>query len=214
MTTFAAGLLVAAALAALADWTAVGAGWRRIGLTTKPLVMLALLAMALTVNPESAGQRSFFVAGLALSLVGDVALLGPPRWFAGGLAAFLGAHLAYIAGLLQVSGSGDSVAAGLVFVILAGLFVGIPIVRGAAARRGAALAFAVALYLVVISATVVVAGASQLTLARIGAVLLFASDGVLGWNRFVVPLRQGRLLTRIPYHLGQGLMVASLVFTG
>jgi uncharacterized membrane protein YhhN len=44
----------------------------------------------------------------------------------------------------------------------------------------------------------------------VGAVLLFASDGILGWNRFVVPLRHGRLLTRIPYHLGQGLLILAL----
>jgi uncharacterized membrane protein YhhN len=61
---------------------------------------------------------------------------------------------------------------------------------------------------------VVVAGQTDLILARVGAVLLYASDGVLGWNRFVTPIRQGRLLTRIPYHLGQGLMVLSLVFSG
>ena len=82
-------------------------------------------------------------------------------------------------------------------------------------RRGAARqGVAVAAYLVVISGTVVVAGASDLTLARIGAVGLYASDGILGWNRFVQPLRRGRLLTRIPYHLGQGLLVLSLVYTG
>lgn len=210
MTTLAAGLLAAAALMALLDWAAVAWGVRRIELGSKPLVLALLFAAALAVDAENAGLRWFFVAGLALSGLGDVALLAPPRWFAVGLGAFLLAHLAYIGGLLQVPGGGDSVAAGLVFVGLAGVFVGLPIVRGAGERRGLALAAGVALYLLVISATVVVAGASNLTLARIGAVLLFASDGILGWNRFVVPLRQGRLLTRIPYHLGQGLLVCSL----
>jgi len=214
MTAATMVLLATAAPVALADWVAVARGWRRVELGTKPLVVLLLLAAAVAVEPHTAGLRSFFVAGLALSLVGDVALLGPARWFGIGLGAFLVAHGAYIAGLLQVPGSGESVAAGLVFVGLADLLLGLPIIRGAGARRGPVLAGAVALYLVVISGTVIAAGAADLTLARIGAVLLFASDGILGWNRFVVPLRQGRLLTRIPYHLGQGLMVLSLGYAG
>ena len=89
--------------------------------------------------------------------------------------------------------------------------MGISIARGAFRRQGIPLAAAVAAYLAVISTTVVVAAASDLSLARIGAVLPFASDGVLGWNRFVAPIRQGGLLTRIPYHLGQALLVLWLV---
>jgi len=214
VTTAAVVLLAAAAPVAVADWVAVAVGWRRIELGSKPLVILLMLGAALALDPGNANLRWFFVAGLALSAVGDVALLAPPRWFAMGLVAFLVAHGAYIGGLVQVSGGGESVAAGLVFVGLADLFLGVPIIRGAAARRGPALAGAVALYLIVISGTVVAAGAADLTLARIGTVLLFTSDGILGWNRFVVPLRQGRLLTRIPYHLGQGLMVLAIAGGG
>jgi alkenylglycerophosphocholine hydrolase len=207
-------MLVAVAVVAAADWIAVATGRRRAEMATKPLVILLLLGAAIALTPIDAGMRALFVAGLALSAVGDVALLAAPRWFSAGLAAFLLAHLAYIAGLLQVHGSSATLAAGLVFIGLAGIFVGIPIVRGAMERSGAALGLAVVAYLSVISATVVVAGLSHLTLARIGAVFLYASDGILGWNRFVVPIPQGRLLTRIAYHLGQALMVLSLVRLG
>ncbi len=206
--------MAAAGLIAVVDWVALVGDRRRVGLVTKPAVILLLLAAAVMVAPVNTEQRTFFVAALALSAAGDVALLAPPRWFAVGLGAFLLAHLAYIGGLLQVQGTGESVAAGLVFVALAGLFMGIPIVLGAARKRGAALGVAVAAYLATISAMVVFAGQSDLILARVGAVLLYASDGVLGWNRFVTPIRQGRLLTRVPYHLGQGLMILSLVYAG
>ncbi len=206
--------MAAAALMAMVDWVALVGDRRRVGLVTKPAAILLLLAAAVMVAPVNTEQRTFFVAALALSAAGDVALLAPPRWFAVGLGAFLLAHVAYIGGLLQVQGTGESVAAGLVFVALAGLFMGIPIVLGAARKRGAALGVAVAAYLATISAMVVLAGQSDLILARVGAVLLYASDGVLGWNRFVTPIRQGRLLTRVPYHLGQGLMILSLVYAG
>jgi len=214
VTSITAGLMAAAGLVAVVDWVALAGDRRSVGLVTKPAVILLLLAAALAVTPINSQQRTFFVAALALSAAGDVALLASPRWFAVGLGAFLLAHLAYIGGLLQVRGSGESVAAGVVFVVLAGIFMGIPIVLGAARKRGVALGVAVGAYLATISAMVVVAGQTDLILARVGAVLLYASDGVLGWNRFVTPIRQGRLLTRIPYHLGQGLMVLSLVFSG
>ena len=214
MMSIAAGLITAAGLIAVMDWVALAGDRRRAGLATKPAVILLLLAAAATVAPVNSEQRTLFVAALALSAAGDVALLAPPRWFVIGLGAFLLAHLAYIGGLLQVQGSGESVLAGLVFVGLAGIFMGIPIVLGAGRKRGVALGVAVVAYLATISTMVVVAGQSDLILARVGAVLIYASDGVLGWNRFVTPIRQGRLLTRIPYHLGQGLMVLSLVYAG
>jgi uncharacterized membrane protein YhhN len=174
-------------------------------------VLLLLVGAALALTPESSGQRAWFVAALAASLVGDVALLAPPRWFVAGLAAFLVAHLAYVAGILLEPGPGESALFGLLLAGICGAALGVPIIRGALQRRGAVLAAAATAYLLAISATVVAAGASGEPVARIGAVALYASDGILGWNRFVRPLPQGRLLTRVPYHAGQALMVLSLI---
>jgi uncharacterized membrane protein YhhN len=91
------------------------------------------------------------------------------------------------------------------------MLVGIPITAGAARRRGQWMAMAVVAYLATISATLVAADASGDPVARIGALALYASDAVLGWNRFVRPIPHGRFLTRVPYHAGQALMVLSLV---
>jgi uncharacterized membrane protein YhhN len=192
------------------DWWAVAAGRRSVEVVTKPLVVVLLIGAASTLSPESGGQWVFFVGALGLSLVGDIALLAPSRWFVIGLVAFLVAHLLYVAGLLIEPGTPDTPVFGLLVVASAGLFVGLRIARGAAAKRGAVLAVAVAAYLLVISATVVAAGASGDAVARIGALALYASDAILGWNRFVSPIPQGRLLTRVPYHAGQALMVVSL----
>jgi uncharacterized membrane protein YhhN len=152
-----------------------------------------------------------FAAALGLSLVGDVALLAPPRWFAAGLAAFLGAHLLYVAGLLGEPGASGSPVFGVLLVTFGGVLVGVPIAAGAARTRGRWLATAVVAYLAAISATVVAADASGDAVARIGALALYASDAVLGWNRFVQPIPRGRFLTRVPYHAGQALMVVSLI---
>jgi len=175
-------------------------------------VLILLVIAALLLDPESPTQRAWFVAALGLSLAGDIALLGRgTRWFGAGLVAFLLAHLAYVAGLLVEPGGGGSAAIGLAFVTAVGALVGVPIVAGARRRQGTAMAAAVTAYLLAISATVVAADASGDPVARIGAMALYASDGVLGWNRFVRPIGQGRLLTRIAYHAGQALMVVSLL---
>lgn len=207
----AAALLAAAAVVALVDWWAVGTGRRPVELLSKPLVIVLLLGAAATLTPEADAQRWLVVGALGLSLAGDVALLAPQRWFVVGLAAFLVAHLVYVVALLGEPGGGESPAFGIVLAGIGAAIVGVPIVRAAAARHGVAFAAAVGAYLLAISATVVAAGMSGDAVARIGAVLLYASDGVLGWNRFVRPLPQGRLLTRVPYHAGQALMLLSLL---
>ncbi len=59
----------------------------------------------------------------------------------------------------------------------------------------------------VIGSAMVVGGmGTGSVVAASGAILFALSDAVLGWNRFVKALTHGRLLTHIPYHLGQGLI--------
>jgi uncharacterized membrane protein YhhN len=49
-----------------------------------------------------------------------------------------------------------------------------------------------------------------------GAALFFLSDAILAWNKFVSPIRYGRLLNMASYHLGQLLIAlgAALHFLG
>lgn len=72
-------------------------GWRRV---SKPLASLTFLASALLAGaPFEAAAWAY--AGLGLSFVGDLLLLGEDRRaLAGGLAAFLGGHLCYLAWVL------------------------------------------------------------------------------------------------------------------
>jgi len=214
------GVVVAAALV---DWAAVAFGRRRVELVSKPAVMVALIGFALALDPVSASQRAWFVAALVASLAGDAALLvrgsgpgsGPGstgrRWFAIGLAAFLVAHLAYIGGFAGRQQAPGSVVLAGVLVWLAVAGAGSRIVRGAAGRSGWKLGVAVAGYLTVLSVMTVLAAGSGSTLAAVGAGFFFLSDALLGWDRFVDPVPGGRLPRRIAYHLGQGLLVLSLL---
>ena len=48
-------------------------------------------------------------------------------------------------------------------------------------------------------------------LMALGAVLFFVSDAVLAWNRFVAPVRGGKLIVIVAYHLGQMALIAGVI---
>ena len=47
--------------------------------------------------------------------------------------------------------------------------------------------------------------------AMAGALTFYASDSLLGWNRFVRPFPHAHLAVMVTYHLGQLLLVLSLL---
>jgi uncharacterized membrane protein YhhN len=164
--------------------------------------MLALILAVTAADEAPASVRAWFVVALALSLAGDVLLLLPERWFLGGLVAFLGAHVAYIVGMATLDQSLPGVVAGFVLVFVGAAAVGRTLIR-AVARREPVLRTPVAAYLVVIS-TMVVAACGTGEPWLIGAALLFyASDAMLGWNRFVHRRPWRDLAVMVTYHLAQ-----------
>ena len=44
-----------------------------------------------------------------------------------------------------------------------------------------------------------------------GAILFYFSDVLLAWNKFVNPIKNGRLANMILYHLGQAALVAGVI---
>jgi uncharacterized membrane protein YhhN len=204
-------LLALAAAVAVFDWIAVVHERRRVRWITKPAVMLLLIGVALALRPVNVSQREIFVAALFLSLLGDGFLLGSgQRWFMAGLAAFLGAHLAYIDGFV-IGGVEPRL---LLFwgpaVLVVSLLVGSRVLPplGRAGRRQ--LLWPALLYLLVISTMVAVAGAAGRPAAAAGAVLFYASDGLIAWTRFVRPNTWAALPIMVTYHAGQALLVISL----
>ena len=210
MTPTAWLLLLLAVACAVADWYAVAVAKRRLEYVAKPGVMVGLIGAALALAPTAPGIVPWFVAALALSLVGDVALMLPRERFVGGLVAFLLAHLAYVVGLgLQAQGV---VGALLGLLVVAAVLVTVGRRVFGAARAGQRrLLGPVAAYMVVISAMVVAAFATGQPMAMAGAALFYASDANLAWDRFVARRRWGHLATIVTYHLGQALLVLSLV---
>lgn len=203
---------VVAGAFAIGDWYACARGRRRLEYVCKPATLLLLLVAATLIDPTAGleARRAWFVAALALSLAGDVLLMLPSDRFVAGLAAFLAAHVCYVAGFLS---DGPAAAALLVAAVVVAVLI-VPFAR--LVLRGvrttdAALVPPVAGYIMVISAMVAVALATRNWVAGLGAVLFAVSDSMIAWSRFVRPFAWSAVAIMVTYHLGQAALVLSLV---
>lgn len=212
MTGLAVALLGVTALAAGVDWWAVARpDRRRVEVVAKPATLVALILVALALEPADGTVRAWFVAALVCSLAGDVFLLFAERWFVAGLASFLAGHLAYVTGFwLSGTVAGPRLAVGAVMVVLALATVGRHILAGVR-RADRAMLGPVAAYMVVISAMVASAVGTGNLWAVGGSVSFYASDALIAWNRFIEEQPWGRLAIIVTYHLGQVGLVISLL---
>jgi uncharacterized membrane protein YhhN len=212
MTATSWTLLAVAGALAVSDWIVVSprVSSRRAEYLLKPATMVALIGVAVTLTPQHDAQRTLFVIGLVLSLAGDVFLMLPADLFIAGLASFLLAHVAYIAGFAAAGVSTGWTAVGLAVVAVAGAAVGTRIVRAVRSGEHAKMVAPVAAYMTVISAMVVLAIGSADRLAAAGALIFYCSDALIAWDRFVAPKRWARPAIMATYQLAQAALVVSL----
>lgn len=208
MTTAAwAALGLAAALAAV-DWRNAAVGAARARTVSKPLPILALLAVTLLLEPAVAAQRAWWALALAASLAGDLALHLRAERLTFGLAAFLLAHLAYLAGFAALPAAAPW--SGLAVGVGVALAVGAPVVR-LTRRAEPGMTVAVALYAAVIAALLGAAVAVAEPLAIVGAAAFVASDTLLAVGRFAGRRPWLPPAVMVTYHLAQALLVLSLL---
>ena len=210
MTSTAWALLALTILITAADWFAVATSRRRMEYVAKPLVMVGLIAVAIALHPISAIERSWFVGALALGLLSDVFLMLPRDMFVAGLAAALVEHIAYIAGFRARDLHVGLLLVGVVVAALSAAAVLPPVYRSLRKTRPGLVAPVIA-YSAVFIVMVTSAGGTGSGVAFGGALLFFYSDALLAWNRFVRPVGWGRFANIVAYHLGQALLVLSLV---
>jgi uncharacterized membrane protein YhhN len=214
-------LLVVTALAAVIDWLAVWRGWRRTGFIAKPLTIVLLFAW-LASQTGLRGQALWFGIGLLFSLVGDVCLMLPPRFFMAGLTSFALVHLAYLIGFIPFFPvNGGFVPWGLVIVI--GIYAFTVIRRVTSAQTNQGLKKMVgATYFYAILINLMLAAAiwtqyrpdwsiNSALLVTMGAALFYISDVTNALIRFVNPMRGGRVLVMVTYHIGQVLLISGVV---
>src|SRR3954462_3087488 len=118
-----------AAVAAAGDWLAVHRAQKRLEYLCKPLTIAFLIGVAATVDVDHSAVRVWFIAALALSMLGDVFLMLPKDVFVPGLVSFLLAHLAFIAGLWANGVEGAAFALGGAVAAVAVAVVGPRVIR-------------------------------------------------------------------------------------
>lgn len=220
-------LFIAILVVALLDWLAVARGWKKVEYLAKPATMVFLLGYLALSGGFIEAPLTLFGLGLFFSLAGDTFLMFSfyrfsNRWFLPGLAAFLLAHVAYIIGFSMPFGNVSLVWGIGIAIVLALTTARIlrRIVSGVREKGLQRMVAPVVIYGTVITLMLL---SAMLTLYRVdwktsasglvclGAILFYFSDIILAWNKFVRPVKNGRLLNMIAYHLGQIALITGVV---
>ena len=179
-----------------------GVGW--LHAIAKPLATALLLAV---VGRPTTPFATRVEVGIALSVVGDVALLwSGPRAFMVGLAVFLMAHLSYVLAFAGVAVWSPHVALVAVVAATSTALVLRAIWPGARGLHGPTVAYGLVISAMVISASATVGGGGTFAhgaLAAAGAGLFYISDASLALNRFRRPIPHIAYWTLGVYWLGQ-----------
>ena len=182
----------------------------------KPLTTVLVIVFAAGRGQPSDARRRALLAGLALSLCGDVALLWPQQGFLLGLVAFLGAHLAYLLAFTRGVRLGASPAAFAGYALLAAsvlalLWPGVP--AGLRVPVAAYVLCLAAMAAQTASAWQVARGtpaAAWLWRAALGGLLFLMSDALLAFNRFHTPLPLAGVWILATYWAAQWLIASAL----
>jgi len=210
--------LAAAALLAPLHWVARWRGWMRVGVVTKPLVMIVLILWSLSQGAWQ-GDMWWIGVGLLLSLGGDVALLLPRRLFPLGLFFFLIAHLCFMAGFCLPVPTLHPILVPLTSMLAIGaLFYFRNLITALRAKAYRKRFIAPLLLYGLIVAMMALSACQTLlrpdwplpaaTLASLGGMLFLLSDSLLAYNRFVSPLPGGKTFEMMTYHLAQAAIIA------
>lgn len=199
---------------------AIGAGleWlpRPLLFVAKPLATILIAVVAWPRGQDAPLMRRLVLAGLALSLLGDIALLWPKEGFLPGLVAFLLAHLCYIAAFCRPLRFAARPMPFLVYGaialgILAWLWGGV-----ASGLRVPVVAYVACLASMAAQSAgwwLAARGTPAAPLARnaaIGGALFLASDALLAVNKFALPLPFASLWILATYWAAQWAIAGSL----
>jgi len=186
--------------------------WPKLEYVVKPAVMICLFIWLVT-TAGLGGVLLWFGIGIIFSLVGDVFLLFIDRFFMFGLIAFLLAHIAYLVGFnIPFPETLGVFAIGIAFVVgLSAVRLLRRIVDGVR-KTQPRLVMPVIVYSTVITLMLLSAlltlfrpewASTPAYLVSLGAFLFYVSDIILAWNKFITPIKNGRMLNIGLYHLAQ-----------
>ena len=206
---------------AVLDWVSVYKGWKKLEYILKPLTMVLLFIWLIDSTNGLSGIALWFGIGIILSLAGDIFLMLPKEQFIAGLVAFFLAHVAYIIGFNQTLPpfSGMSLVwAILLGIIAARLYKEIAaglVKRGKESLQKPVFAYTAVITIMLLSALLTLSrpdwSSSAAIIVSVGAAFFMLSDAILAWNKFVQPIKNGRVMNMAAYHLGQIVLIYGVV---
>jgi uncharacterized membrane protein YhhN len=211
-------LFLFALSAMIGHWFSVYKSYRIGQAITKPAVMIFLFAW-LYFFAGLQGALLFFGLGILFSMAGDVSLLWVEsrKMFMAGLAAFLMAHICYVIGFnspLPPVNAFSLFLAVMIALLAARIYKRVTVnlaARGLIRMRIPILLYCIAISIMLLSAMQTIFNenwkSTPALLVSLGASLFFISDVILAYNKFVKPIKNGRLLNLVAYHIGQMLLV-------
>ena len=198
---------------ALLDWYAVYKKEKSIEYFVKP-AFIVLLILFVILNTHSLNSSAWLLAGLAFSLAGDIFLMLRKEAFAMGLLSFLLAHIFYIVTFIKLPNTLAYNAVILAIISILGLvaiFVDYRIFTKIKTTSNKKMIIPIFIYSAILFLMVCVAygvaadnlvGVNQ-NLIALGATLFLFSDLTLAWNKFVSPIKKGKVITIVLYHFAQ-----------
>ncbi len=209
------------AVLAVLDWWAVSRERLKVRYFAKPGALLALILAFSTLGGWQADTRWFGI-GLLFSLIGDVALLLPRRYFLMGLLAFLLTHIAYIIGLNPTPPPAQAETLMTTAALAAITALGFRHLSRRLSQRPettlllpAVLVYTLAIGIMTLSAWLTLWRPNwpspAALLVGLGATLFFISDFTLANHRLIAPVRHGGIIVIVTYHLGQALFIAGVL---
>ena len=206
---------------ALLDWASTWKGWKKGLYVAKPAVMVFLIIWSIQLTGWKEEMLWFGIA-LVLSLIGDILLMIHPRYFMFGGAAFLLAHISYLVGFNQSPVPftiSVMVVAALVGFFAASVFKRIRagIIRVPRGKRflTALSLYGITLTLMLLSAFLTLFKEDWLLMPAVisttGAVLFYASDTMLVYDRFVRRFDHAQSYVHLTYHLAQFALISGAI---
>ena len=179
----------------------------------RPAAMAAIILLAVSRPAAGAGSRykTFIVAGLIVSLVGDVFMMLRKKRFVEGLAAFLIAQVLYVGAFLSVMPPRVEIGVVLPLFLYALFMMGLLFPRLGRMKAPVALYIFVLIVMAGLAAErYVVFGGTLALRAALGAFLFVLSDSFLAIDRFVKPLPAAQVFILGLYFPAQWLLALSV----